>query len=371
MIAEDYYSIKKMEISKNASAGLINAKEKYEKSPHCFDYDLEIFNEFAVLCSTQLQHFKCFETTVLKHCMKFVNAAAITNIWLIFENLERLPNLELNILSKEIQMIQQQFIIADLAASSQEVTPNESRYPNQDIAVIERSKDSVKIKKRNSIQEINKLGGKGIFGIFATIKIEGLAKDKNIEGLEGAFRITSLSIIESDTYIEISLRAKLFKYSRDISKEVTKLYGKLKEYKRKLLFRDIRAIVDIAAKIRNNLKFIEKEKANKYFSNLNNINEIQDSPFISYTAEIESVMRAIYLYEKSHMIETNWEIKLLEGLKEIHNSIYNKINDTLRKSMHTPLPQTITKTSQFHLHPERKTWNMFAPPVQLISTPHS
>ncbi len=49
--------------------------------------------------------------------MQFLNGAALSSVWLHFEHLDRLPFTHFQTLNKEIQMVQQQFIIAELSES--------------------------------------------------------------------------------------------------------------------------------------------------------------------------------------------------------------------------------------------------------------
>ena len=47
--------------------------------------------------------------------MQYLNGAALGGIWIVLEHMNKLSWLVLQTLNKEIQMVQQQFIISELA----------------------------------------------------------------------------------------------------------------------------------------------------------------------------------------------------------------------------------------------------------------
>ena len=90
----------------------------------------EIFEEFASICTVSLQSIELSEnlgssTSQFKNCMKFLNAAALTNCWVHYEHICRLTYTEFRAFVKELQMVQQQFIISELANETENSSDND------------------------------------------------------------------------------------------------------------------------------------------------------------------------------------------------------------------------------------------------------
>ena len=54
--------------------------------------------------------------------MQYLNGAALASIWVFFEHIDKLNYINLQTFNKEIQMVQQQFIIAELSQDSSVIT---------------------------------------------------------------------------------------------------------------------------------------------------------------------------------------------------------------------------------------------------------
>lgn len=61
--------------------------------------------------------YLCNADMSVAHLMQIVNGAAMARFWVFFEHMDNLPLLSYQILAKEIQMVQQQYIIAELSQS--------------------------------------------------------------------------------------------------------------------------------------------------------------------------------------------------------------------------------------------------------------
>lgn len=84
------------------------------------DYSADVFQEFANLCTTPLKAFPCLSGHVtMKALMQHLNGAALAATWIFFEHVDKLDYLHLQTFNKEIQMVQQQFIIAELTQGSE------------------------------------------------------------------------------------------------------------------------------------------------------------------------------------------------------------------------------------------------------------
>lgn len=58
----------------------------------------------------------------MRHLMQYLNGAALASIWVFFEHIDKLNYINLQTFNKEIQMVQQQFIIAELSQDSSVIT---------------------------------------------------------------------------------------------------------------------------------------------------------------------------------------------------------------------------------------------------------
>ncbi len=59
--------------------------------------------------------FGCSPELGMRVLMQYLNGCALGGVWILLEHLDRLAPLVLSTLNKEIQMVQQQFIISELA----------------------------------------------------------------------------------------------------------------------------------------------------------------------------------------------------------------------------------------------------------------
>lgn len=150
----------------------------------------DVAEEFATMCTIPFQRFHVSNKTNFNILLQYVNAAAFGNTWVMFEHINTL-NLELlSILNKEIQLVQQKVILADL----------------------HRSPEISTIVKLNPIDEPgnpNKQNKKRVaYGLFCSVYSEidkaELAKQESV--LQSSFRITSL--IQPD--FEIFLKNLLY-----------------------------------------------------------------------------------------------------------------------------------------------------------------
>ena len=80
------------------------------------DYAGDVFEEFSNICSVPFKTFQCSSPFVpMKSLMQFLNGAALASTWIFFEHVDKLDYVHLQTFNKEIQMVQQQFIIAELS----------------------------------------------------------------------------------------------------------------------------------------------------------------------------------------------------------------------------------------------------------------
>jgi hypothetical protein len=82
----------------------------------------DIFHEFSNVCTTPFKGFDCNKNMSMRHLMQYLNGAALASIWVFFEHIDKLNYINLQTFNKEIQMVQQQFIIAELSQDSSAIT---------------------------------------------------------------------------------------------------------------------------------------------------------------------------------------------------------------------------------------------------------
>jgi len=85
------------------------------------DYAGDVFEEFSNLCCVPFKTFHCSSIYVtMKSLMQFLNGAALASSWIFFEHVDKLDYVHLQTFNKEIQMVQQQFIIAELSQDGED-----------------------------------------------------------------------------------------------------------------------------------------------------------------------------------------------------------------------------------------------------------
>ena len=304
------------------------------KTHPLFNSSSEIFQEFANTCTTPIRILSCNKYTSLKQALQNVNAAALAGVWLLFEGLHKMHSQTLLTLNKEIQMVQQQFIIAELSQEQPEegvgtpednpllqaprqVAANPASKNSQNIAIIERSHSSIQIKRKKTagtIKEANnnpgvneeKEGGGGeagsggaagpeidqklnlmsktCFGIFATIPwtwgnfSDSMGQHQREEQhcfpdcLKGAFRITSMELISVDQYLSHMLKCNGIKYYKEVSFIAKNIYEGIKKAVGEdlLSFRRVSCIIKLCKKCKE--KLFEMEISRRF------ADEGQDSP---------------------------------------------------------------------------------------------
>lgn len=87
---------------------------------HLFSGD--IYHEFSNLCTIPFKSFHCNPKISMRNLMQYLNGAALASIWVFFEHIDKLNFINLQTFNKEIQMVQQQFIIAELSQDSSVIT---------------------------------------------------------------------------------------------------------------------------------------------------------------------------------------------------------------------------------------------------------
>lgn len=72
----------------------------------------------------------------MRHLMQYLNGAALASIWVFFEHIDKLNYINLQTFNKEIQMVQQQFIIAELSQDSSVITAHITGIPLANLYIV-------------------------------------------------------------------------------------------------------------------------------------------------------------------------------------------------------------------------------------------
>lgn len=146
---------------------------------------------------------------MLKNCLKFLNAAALTNCWTHYEHICRLSYSEFRIFVKELQMVQQQFIISELSNESENTSEQASSIMHHQLEEIDSESESRKQINRQN-EKIDKRdefavpysrgfsGNKVSFAIFATFKHEFVLEESReykqyLAASQSGFRVLGMS----------------------------------------------------------------------------------------------------------------------------------------------------------------------------------
>lgn len=89
-------------------------------------YAGDVFEEFSNWCGMGSKKIAICAGMSTNTLMQVLNGAALANLWMIFEHINKLSGSDLQVITKEIQMVQQQFLISDTGESLVESTINQS-----------------------------------------------------------------------------------------------------------------------------------------------------------------------------------------------------------------------------------------------------
>jgi len=74
----------------------------------------ELFREFANTCAIGYREYTCTPDMGMGALIQYLTGGAFSRIWLGFEFIDLLPYTLLTVFNKEVQLMQQQFIISDM-----------------------------------------------------------------------------------------------------------------------------------------------------------------------------------------------------------------------------------------------------------------
>jgi hypothetical protein len=234
--------------------------------------------------------------------MQYLNGAALANVWVFYEHLDKLEYTEFEAFNKEIQMVQQQFIISELCNESTVMSDPEpsskSRLeeteddPGMSIEGEgehdDESQDPSPDKDEDELPPSNFRPNKICFGVFGSFGHKFIIKepelaDKYCSTAESGFRTLDLVKPDNSFLIETVLRCEGFR-NQDKLKNIFKGYLAIFEKKCKfnltLLNQDICTICRIAG-------VIATQETNAFLATLTNTEETKGNlPIIHYSLTI-------------------------------------------------------------------------------------
>jgi hypothetical protein len=149
---------------------------------------VEVYKKFAQICAIPLREFNCVCTVMIDQLLHFLNGSAFGKIWLLLDNMGSIPYELLRVFNKELQMIQQQFIIAEISSTNNE---------------------------KDSSSQLDKVD-RGIFGIYSRIEPCDIREPLKSD-LKASFRITCITSIELSPIISPNLKSIAFKNYVELS----------------------------------------------------------------------------------------------------------------------------------------------------------
>ena len=157
--------------------------------------------EFANLCTIPLQKLSVSPDTSYHLLTSFVNAGALSNTWVALEHIDSLELSVLAMLCKEIQLVQQKVIIADLQKAS--------HVPDKVFLALNQTND------RPDDEAVRR----SAFGLFCSLQPFAYEPKKdNI--LLSCFRCTSLALPDFEMIIRNSLYTYGFKSLYILTKKI-------------------------------------------------------------------------------------------------------------------------------------------------------
>ena len=147
-----------------------------------------VIEEFATICSVAFKNFLVPSGVCLNLLTSLINSAANANLWLNLEHLHNLPYTSLRWLNKEIQLVQQRVILADLnhqveLSRSVKLTTTQGTQNTQMEDYHYRTDDD---------KEITRKRKRVAYGVFASYNPQMVDQAEWTSSLNSSFRVTSL-----------------------------------------------------------------------------------------------------------------------------------------------------------------------------------
>ena len=201
----------------------------------------DVFEEFANWCGMGSKRIVVNAGTATSSLMQVLNGAALANFWVLFEHISKLNLADLQIIIKEIQMVQQQFLISVGGDSQGESTINKSSRSGAS----EQSSRQVKV----PLKSVNSL-----FVVMCSIDPFLEVNSNLLTTLSNTFRCTEMIRPDYKTTSSFMLIREGFRYHQGLSRTLADLCRNLVEkldLQLSISTRDIMTVITIAKKFRD------------------------------------------------------------------------------------------------------------------------
>ena len=199
----------------------------------------DVFEEMSHQCHMPYKTLICNQDMHVSQLMQVINGAAMARFWVFFEHIDNLPLVNFQIILKEIQMVQQQYIIAELGdfdvAAENEVMSKamhiaENKNSKGDLTVA--MKDPQVLDKASSLIPNNNLSSKitgslrpslGIFGSISShmiVRYPDVADNINLQA-QSSFRTLSLAKPDFHTILKMILKSEGYQSYDKLAKLTT------------------------------------------------------------------------------------------------------------------------------------------------------
>ena len=204
-------------------------------------YAGDVFEEFCNWCGMGSKKITICAGMSTSSLMQVLNGAALANLWMVFEHINRLSRADLQIITKEIQMVQQQFLISDTGDSVAESSVNRSGPSGVSESSARQQKISIK-------------SPTSLFVVLASLDPYHEVDSGLLSSLNISFRCTEMARPDYKIIALVVFVREGFRYHQGLSRMVSDFCRKLIEsvdLKLAISCRDIVTVAMIAKKYRD------------------------------------------------------------------------------------------------------------------------
>ena len=174
----------------------------------------EFFEEFSSICGVSSKSIYLSTQTEMEFLMQCLNGVALTSTWANFEHLDNLSMKDFQVLMKEIQMIQQQFLIAETVEES-----GVSVKKLEKSSLIEKSDTSLKY----NYSELKVGSVDSVFVVMGSLSPKQNLPDSLLESLKTSFRSIELYRPDIGYIAAVALIREGFRHYRPLSESLETL----------------------------------------------------------------------------------------------------------------------------------------------------
>lgn len=202
----------------------------------------DIFEEFCNWCGMGSKTISITEGTSTSTLMQVLNGAALANLWVIFEHINKLCRADLQVIIKEIQMVQQQFLISETTDSNMDSSVNKSARSGSDS-----SSHQVKLPIKSPTS---------LFVVLASVNPYSPLDSGLMITLSNSFRCTEMMRPDYKITASVMFIREGFRYHQGLSRMISDFCRNLIEkfdLQLAITTRDIQTVIVIAKKFKDAL----------------------------------------------------------------------------------------------------------------------